>query len=238
MIRALLWDVDGTLLNFKTAERRALGDAFLRFGLGRCTEEMLARYSVLNDRWWKRLERGEVTKAELLTGRFRAFFRAEGVDCTEYDAFNDYYQIRLGETVVFQDEGYDLVRSLAGRVGQYAVTNGTVAAQRRKLKNSGLDILMDGVFISEEVGADKPAPAFFDRVLSAIPACPREEILIVGDSLTSDMKGGNLAGIRCCWYDPQDRPLPEDLTIAYHIRDLRQVREILVRENGPGFLCG
>ena len=236
MIRALLWDVDGTLLNFRAAERRALNDAFRRFGLGLCTDERIARYSVLNDRWWKRLERGEVTKAELLPGRFREFFAAEGLAFSgDFGAFNDCYQILLGETVVFQDQGYELVRSLRGRVRQYAVTNGTLAAQRRKLKNSGLEKLLDGAFISEEVGAEKPSPVFFGRVLAAIPPCPRDEILIVGDSLTSDMKGGNLAGLRCCWYDPQDRPLPEDPVIHYHIRDLRQVREILAEENGFPF---
>ena len=232
MIRVILWDVDGTLLDFKAAEKTALTAAFRQFGLGPLDEARLARYSVLNDRWWKALERGEVARARLLTGRFEEFFAAEGLAFDgDYAAFNDYYQIMLGETIVFRDDGYRLVSDLKGKVAQYAVTNGTLAAQTRKLKNSGLGDLLDGAFISEELGAEKPDPAYFDRVFAAIPPCGKDEILIVGDSLTSDMKGGTLAGIRCCWYDPAGRTAPEDLDIEFHIRDLREVRAILEREN-------
>ena len=233
MIRVLLWDVDGTLLDFKAAEKTALGAAFRRFGLGTLDEARLARYSALNDRWWKALERGEVTKSRLLVGRFKEFFAAEGLAFTgDYAAFNDYYQIMLGETVVFRDEGYRLVSDLKGKVLQYAVTNGTLAAQARKLKNSGLEDLLDGAFISEKLGAEKPDPAFFDGVFSVLPPCRKDEVLIVGDSLTSDMKGGARAGIRFCWYDPAWRAVPVGLNIGFHIRDLNEVRGILRRENG------
>ena len=232
MIRAILWDVDGTLLDFKAAERAALDAAFRAFGLGPCDDARIARYSVLNDRWWKALERGEVTKAQLLPGRFREFFAAEGLPFDgDYDAFNDFYQIHLGDTVVFRDNAFSLISDLAGQIRQYAVTNGTVTAQRRKLKNSGLDQLLDGVFISEEVGAEKPSPAYFDKVLAALPPFDKDEILIVGDSLTSDMTGGCQAGLRCCWYDPAWKEIPAHLDIEFHIRDLNGVREILRKEN-------
>ena len=233
MIRAILWDVDGTLLDFKAGERAALNAAFLRFGLGRCGEDRIARYSVLNDRWWKALERGEVTKAQLLPGRFREFFAAEGLPFSgSFDAFNEYYQLRLGDTIVFRDDAFALVSGLRGRVAQYAVTNGTRTAQRRKLDKSGLEPLLDGVFISEEVGAEKPSPAFFDAVFRSILPCRREEVLIVGDSLTSDMKGGRQAGIVCCWYDPAGQALPPG--IAYRIRDLREVKDVLRAEAARG----
>ena len=232
MIRAVLWDVDGTLLDFKAAERAALDASFRTFGLGPCDDARIARYSVLNDRWWKALERGEVTKAQLLPGRFKEFFAAEGLPFTgDYNEFNDFYQIHLGDTVVFRDDAFQLISDLAGRVKQYAVTNGTVTAQRRKLKNSGLDQLLDGIFISEEVGAEKPSPAYFDKVLSSLPPFDKREILIVGDSLTSDMTGGCQAGLRCCWYDPAWKEVPSHLDIEFHIRDLNQVREILRNEN-------
>lgn len=232
MIQVILWDIDGTLLNFSAAERNALHSGFQHFGLGVCSDQQLVRYSVLNDSYWKRLERGEITKAELLPGRFREFFETEGIAFSEYHAFNDYYQIMLGDTIVFQDDGYALVRDLAGKVKQYAVTNGTLAAQSRKLKNSGLGELLDGAFISEQIGAEKPSPRFFDAVFRGIPPYSKDEIMIVGDSLTSDMKGGTLAGIRCCWYDPIGRDLPEALDIEFHIRDLNEVREIVRVENG------
>mgnify|MGYP005955353883 CR=1 FL=1 len=227
MIRVVLWDIDNTLLDFPAAERQALQRSFQAFGLGPCQEAQLTRYSALNTRWWKRLENGEITKAQLLPGRFEEFFRTEGIPFTQYHEINDFYQIQLGETVVFLDHGYELVRDLKGTVKQYAVTNGTLAAQSRKLKNSGLQDLLDGVFISEQVGAEKPSPTFFHRVLTDIGPYAKDEILLVGDSLTSDMRGGRWAGLRCCWYNPQGDPVPEDPAIDYDIRDLNQVRAIV-----------
>lgn len=226
MIRVILWDIDGTLLDFAAAEREAIRGCFATFGLGECTDEMLARYSVINRQHWEKLERKELTKHQVLIGRFEVFFAEKGLvaDCA---AFNDEYQIRLGDTVCFHDDGYKLVQQLKGRVRQYAVTNGTKVAQQRKLRNSGLDVLLDGVFISEDIGAEKPDIAFFHPVWETIGPYAPDEVLIVGDSLTSDMQGGNNAGIRCCWYNPKGVPAPEHLKIDYNIRDLREILTIL-----------
>ena len=164
MFDVILWDVDNTLLDFPAAERQSILDSFERFGLGPCPEDRVARYSKLNASYWKRLEKGEITKAELLPGRFREFFQQEGIDFHDYQAVSDYYQIRLGENAIPQDDSLALVASLRGRVKQYAVTNGTLVAQRGKLKNSGLDQLLDDVFISDVIGVEKPGTGFFDAV--------------------------------------------------------------------------
>lgn len=227
MIKTILWDIDGTLLSFTKAEHAAIRTCFEIFGLGPCTEEMIRRYSVLNLRYWKRLERGEITKSRLLVERFEEFFQAEGVICGDPAGFNAEYQFRLGDTICFNDEGYDLVKSLRGRVKQYAVTNGTKVAQDRKLCRSGLDALFDGVFISDEVGYEKPAPEFFRYVFEHIPPCEKREILIVGDSLTSDMQGGVNAGIPTAWYNPEGADNTSGLPIDHEIRDLREVIRIL-----------
>ncbi|MBO4930299.1 MAG: YjjG family noncanonical pyrimidine nucleotidase [Clostridia bacterium] len=226
MIRVILWDIDGTLLDFAAAEREAIRGCFAAFGLGACTDQMLARYSVINRQYWEKLERKELTKPQVLIGRFEVFFAEEGLvaDCV---AFNDEYQIRLGDTVCFHDDGFALVQQLKGRVRQYAVTNGTKIAQQRKLHNSGLDALLDGVFISEDIGVEKPGVEFFHSVWETIGPYEPDEVLIVGDSLTSDMQGGNNAGIRCCWYNPKGAPAPEHLKIDYNIRDLREILAIL-----------
>lgn len=230
MIQVILWDVDNTLLDFIAAERQALQGCFARFGLGPCDEARVKRYSALNASFWRRLEKGEITKQELLPGRFQAFFAAEGIAFTDYLGFNAAYQRELGDTIVFLDDSYDVIRSFQGKVRQYAVTNGTLTAQSRKLEKSGIGAMLDGAFISEQVGAEKPSPAYFDKVLQAVGPCAREEILIVGDSLTSDMRGGSWAGLRCCWYNPKGEPLPEDMTIHYDIRHLRQVADVLKKE--------
>lgn len=227
MIKTILWDIDGTLLNFQAAESAAIKECFKRFGLGECTDEMVARYSVLNDRYWKMLENGEKTKSEILTGRFEEFFRREGVECACIPDFNAEYQLRLGDTICFHDDGYALIESLRGRVKQYAVTNGTVVAQEKKLERSGLGALFDGVFISDQIGAEKPSKAFFDAVFGTIGHCEPDEVVIVGDSLTSDMRGGCNAGIRTCWYNPQGKKNELGVRVDYEIRSLWEVESLL-----------
>ena len=106
---------------------------------------------------------GELTKPQVLLGRFEEFFAQEGLNCRDIPAFNQEYQLRLGDTVVFRDDAGSLVARLKGRVRQYAVTNGTRVAQERKLSRSGLDRMLDGVFISEIVGTEKPGAAFLTR---------------------------------------------------------------------------
>ncbi len=223
----LLWDVDGTLLDFIAAEKAAVQTLFREFGLGECTDEMVERYSRINKEYWERLERGELSKPEILVRRFADFFASEGLDASKAPEFNEQYQVRLGDTVVFCDDSYELLSSLRGRVKQYAVSNGTVVAQTRKLRRSGFDRLLDGVFLSEELGYEKPATEFFDRVFAAIGEPDRERVLIVGDSLTSDITGGSRAGIRTCWYNPKGEP---NLTAAhadYEIRDLHGILDII-----------
>ena len=230
MIKTVLWDVDGTLLNFHAAERVAIRKCFETFALGPCSDEMLDRYSRLNALYWQRLERGEITKPELLVRRFEEFFENEGVICGDVAGFNADYQVRLGDTVCFNDESYELVKSLKGRVRQYAVTNGTKVAQDRKLERSGLDQLFDGIFISDVLGWEKPTVEFFDHVFARIEPCEKSEMLIVGDSLTSDIKGGNNAGIPSVWYNPSGAPNDKGVTVDYEIRDLREILEILDKE--------
>lgn len=227
MIKTILWDVDGTLLDFLAAEKAAIRACFAQFGLGDCPEERIARYSAINQRYWRRLENGEITKPQVLVGRFEEFFAQEGIDPALAAPFNEEYQLRLGETVCFMDRSDALIARLRGRVRQYAVTNGTRVAQERKLEKSGLGKLFDGVFISELVGAEKPSPAFFDYVFDHIGPVDRSEVLIVGDSLTSDMRGGLQAGIPCCWYNPRNLPRPQGMELDYIIHDLNQVEDIL-----------
>ena len=168
-ISAVLWDIDGTLLNFPAAEEAAINACFDKFNLGECTNDMLRRYAAINLGYWKRIERSEIDKGRALVARFEDFFSEYSLNAAVAAAFNDEYQVRLGDTVVFEHGAYEAVASLKGVVKQYAVTNGTRTAQRRKLAKSGLDRLLDGVFISEEIGVEKPGEAFFDYVFEHIP---------------------------------------------------------------------
>lgn len=227
MIRTILWDVDGTLLDFRAAEREAIRACFASRGLGICTDEMVKRYSAINGRYWERMELGEIDKNRVLLGRFEEFFGTMGIECADIPGFNEEYQLRLGDTIVYIDDSFSLLSSLRGRVRQYAVTNGTIAAQEKKLRRSGFDRIFDGVFISGRIGVEKPGKGFFDRVFEEIgPISPRET-MIVGDSLTSDIRGGNNAGIVTCWYNPTGSLNDRGVRVDYELRDLRGVAALL-----------
>lgn len=231
MIKVLLWDIDGTLLNFLAAEKAAMKKCFEVCGIGECTDEMIARYSKINRKYWEMLERGEITKPQVLIGRFEEFFESEGIvtDCAT--EFNKEYQVRLGDTICFCDNGYELVKSLKGRVKQYAVTNGTKVAQDKKLAKSGLVELFDAVFISEEIGVEKPGVGFFEKVWDSVGKYKSDEVMIIGDSLTSDIQGGNNAGILCCWYNPKGAVNYTGVRVDYEIDNLQKVKEIIDEEN-------
>ena len=143
------------------------------------------------------------------------------------EAFNERYQLCLGDTIVFRDDSYEIVKSLRGRVKQYVVSNGTVVAQEKKLRLSGLGELMDGIFLSEAVGVEKPNVEFFERMFENIDLVEKDQVLIVGDSLTSDIRGGNNAGIKTCWYNPDHKERYADVKIDYEIADLHEIYDII-----------
>lgn len=227
MITTILWDVDGTLLNFLAAEKAAIRSLFEEYHLGVCSDEMLKRYSSINKNYWEMLERGEIEKKALLVGRFRDFFEKEGIDSSLAAEFNEKYQLRLGDTIVYCDDSLEIVKSLRGKVKQYVVSNGTVIAQTKKLRLSGLGELMDGIFLSEELGVEKPSVRFFDQVFAKIGPVDRSEVMIVGDSLTGDIRGGNNAGILTCWYNPEGTAAKEAVRIDHEIKDLHEVYVLL-----------
>ena len=246
MIRVILWDIDNTILSFDAAEKAALKKEFEEFELGEFNEEMLQRYIGINRKYWQALERGEMTKPEVLVGRFVEFFEVYGLPVDKAPAFNERYQVLLGDTICFHDDAYNIVKELKGKVLQCATTNGTKIAQVKKLKNSGLDQLLDLIFISEDVGVEKPAKEFFDKVFADVNVWLCEntangeeataigqgelllsEVIIVGDSLTSDILGGNNAGIKTCWYNPKGVANGTDAKVDYEIKDLHEIFAIL-----------
>lgn len=226
-LKVILWDVDGTLLDFHKAEAAAIRTLFQKHNLGICTDEMLADYSTINKVYWQRLERGEMTKPEILIGRFREFFGKYNLNTECASDFNADYQLALGDTVHFFPGALETVTALKGKVLQCATTNGTAIAQHKKLAVSGLDQIFDEIFISDEVGFEKPSISFFDAVWAKIGKFEPGEVMIVGDSLTSDIKGGSNAGIRTCWFNPSGTPLPPDLQIDYDIRCISEVLKLV-----------
>lgn len=231
-IKILLWDIDGTILNFEKAEEAAIRKGFEENNLGVCTDQMLADYKQINKGYWEALERGEMTKEQILIGRFVEFFTKYNLDTSKADIFNKGYQVDLGDTICFNDDAYDLLVQLNKKYKQYAVTNGTAVAQHRKIDRSGIGEILEKCFISEEVGYEKPSEKFFEAVFEEIKkneavTVNRDEILIIGDSLTSDIKGGNNCGIKTCWYNPNHAGNESELRIDYEIDNLQRLLTFL-----------
>lgn len=223
---SILWDVDGTLLDFLYSQKYAIRKCFWTAGL-EITEEQISRYSQINDEYWRRLELGEITKEELLTGRFTALFCEYGIEGVDVEAFRQEYQEALGSVYCFLDDSLTICKSLQGRFQQYVITNGVASTQRNKLKLSGLFEVMDDVFISEEAGYPKPQKEFFDYCLDRIREKDRTRILIVGDSLTSDIRGGVQAGIPTCWYHNGEKKNNMPWKPDWEISDLHMIYDIL-----------
>lgn len=231
MIKIILWDIDATLLDFLKSESMALKKAFLHFGLGECTDSTVAEYSAINQSYWNRLETGELTKEQVLVGRFEEFLSVKGFDNVEADEFCEFYELSLPDCVEFIGNAEETIKTLSNSYYQYAVTNGAKNVQTKKLAVSGIDTIFNGAFISDDVGYAKPSKEFFNFVLENIPKVSDDEILIVGDSLTSDIKGGNNMGFKTCWFNPHHLPLKDGFKVNYQLDNLDNIFDVLKNEN-------
>ncbi len=227
MYKYLLWDIDGTVLDFHSSEKYAINALFEKYNIGTCTDEMLEMYKAINSQYWQKLERNEMTKPEILVGRFRDFFEKIGADTSIAESFNDDYQLSLGDVIVFVDKAEEIILSQKGKYILGAVTNGTKVAQDKKLRLSRMDKVFDKIFISECVGYEKPNKEFFDKVFEELGITDKSEALIIGDSLTSDMKGGFLYGIDTCWFNPTHQPKDPQIPVTYEIAHLSELENIL-----------
>ncbi len=207
----LLMDIDDTIFDFPKCEYQALREALTAHGLA-FTDEICETFSAVNAALWKKFEMNQITRSELRVRRFQQLIEQcfEGYDNAV--SLANQYVACLGEQVIYIDGAEEAVRRLHGVYAVYVITNGLKTVQRRRLEKSGLKDLTDGVFISDEMGVQKPMKAFFDRVLSEIAEKDPSRILVVGDSLTSDMQGGRNAGLDTCLYDPKHKvSLPHPL---------------------------
>lgn len=227
MYKYLLWDVDGTVLDFSASEAYAVRTLFQKYEIGKCSDEMLGLYSQINAKYWQMLERNELTKPEVLVGRFREFFEEIGADTEIAESFNRDYQLTLGDHIEFVKNAKEMLLEEKGKYVLVAVTNGTKVAQEKKLRLSGLDKVFDAIFISEDVGIEKPNVEYFDYVFEKLGISDKGEVLLIGDSLTSDMKGGAAAGIDTCWYNPAHKPNTLGISVTYEIADLGEIESII-----------
>lgn len=226
----ILWDLDQTLLDFNRSMDCAFRKVCGSFGLP-VDKSIVSRYAKINQSFWNRLELGEVTKEEVTVGRFRVLFEELKIDHVKPEEINAAYQKELGSVYFYMEGAKELVTLLREKgYRQYIVTNGVNETQERKLRRSGLRPLMDGVFVSELMGYPKPMKGFFDACFAALPEVKREECILVGDSLTSDMRGANNAQIAACWFNPGHKEKEIAVRTEYEIHRLEELLPILEQE--------
>ena len=221
----LLFDADNTLFDFEAANHNAFAGVCEYCGLV-YSEELYEFYESINRPLWHQLDLGEVTKEFLVVERFRRFLAQKGIDRDPAEC-NRIQLAGLGSSTALLPHALEVVKKLAQTHKLYIVTNAVASVQRSRLANSAIAPYITAAFISEEAGAAKPSRAYFDYVMARIDGITPDNCLVIGDSLSSDIKGANNAGLPACWYNLKGDPRPADLSIDYEIRDLRELYDIV-----------
>jgi len=221
----VLLDLDNTLLDFDKAEGIALSRTLRHFGL-EPTAEILVRYNAINKRHWELLEEGKLTRPQVLVGRYEQLFEEFGMELDGALAAKTYENF-LSEGHHFMPGAEKLLDELYEFCDMYIVSNGTAVVQEGRLKSAGIGRYFKAIFISELVGHDKPSRKFFDICFSRIEGFSRERAIIIGDSLTSDIRGGINAGIKSCWYNPKSLPAREDIPADFTVSSLDEIPGII-----------
>ncbi len=232
MIEFLFLDIDDTILDFGATERKSISRLLESLGVTP-TDEIIHRYHVINLEHWKRLERGEITRDQI-NNRFDVLFSELGMTVSTAQCEKLYRQF-LSEGTDAIPGAMEAVDILRQKYELFAASNGTASVQAGRLEKTGLGAKFRQVFVSEEIGANKPDPEFFRRAFAQIPDFDPEKAIMVGDSLTSDILGGINAGIRTVWINPCHRPARADIRPDFEIENLSQLPQLLekLQNNTP-----
>ena len=226
MIKTIFFDLDDTIFDFHKAEAVAVSKTLAEQGVDN-SKQTVARYSEINASMWKRLEKGELSREEVLVKRFEQLFLELGVkNCDAFDTRKK-YEKNLSVGHYFVDGAYELLEKLSKKYDLYLVSNGTYKVQEGRLNSSRIKKFFKDIFISEKLGFVKPQKEFFDEVFSKIQNFDKQSAIIVGDSLSSDIKGGNNAEIKTCWFNPKHLQNQTDAKVDYEIHSLNEIYKIL-----------
>ena len=224
MIEFLLLDLDDTILDFHKAERIALSKTIRNFGV-EPAQEVLDRYHEINKWHWEQLELGTLTRDQVIVNRFGMLFQELGM-AVDAAACAKSYETNLSIGHYFLPGAEEAVKRLHEKYRLFLVSNGTATVQHSRLTSAGLYPYFEQVFISQEIGFNKPDKAYFDRCFARIPGFDPEKVLMVGDSLTSDIRGGINAGIKTVWVNPKHKDCGE-IRPDYQIEGLNQLEKLL-----------
>ena len=224
MIEFLFLDLDDTILDFHGAERIAISQTFRAFGL-EPTEQVLKDYHEINIRHWQMLERGEITREAVLVNRFGVLFDLHGVKADPVLCARTYEE-NLSRQHPFRPGAEAAVEALSKKYRLFLASNGTAVVQHRRLTDANLYRFFEKVFISQEIGYNKPSKEYFDACYARIPDFDREKAVMVGDSLSSDILGGINGGLPTVWVNPGHKPVT-DVVPDYEIEDITLLEALL-----------
>lgn len=223
--KTILFDADGTLFDFDRAETFAFQSALQENSLP-CNEKILTKYKRINDSLWALLEQGKTTQAEIKIKRFELLHEKFSFGGNPGDTADSFIKF-LSRGVFYLDGAVDILKYLHDKYTLYLVTNGITKVQKSRYALSELHKYFKAMFISEEIGISKPDVEYFNVVFDKISLENKEGTLIIGDSLTSDIRGGNNARIDTCWYNPSGKPNDKGVVCTYEISHLSELKNLL-----------
>lgn len=221
--QTLLIDLDDTLLDFKKAEQIALEKILLQY-IGKTDASIKQFYQEINSVLWNQFDRGKITRQDIYDTRFTELFRMLQIEKDGRIANREYLDSIEG---IWIEGAEEICRKLSKNHDIYIVSNGDPLVQNRKMKEMRIEKNINGAFISGETAYAKPSKNFFDSIFSKIENIDLGKTLMIGDRLTSDIRGGNNAGIDTCWYNPKSKTITEEVEITYEIRELEELLEIV-----------
>lgn len=225
MIKTVLFDLDDTIFDFKMSERLALTKTLLKLRI-EPKDYIISQYSKYNISQWKRLELGEITREEVKVNRYRLLFDEFGIDASP-ELATAVYEENLAVGHYFIDGAVDMLESIYKTYDLYLVSNGAKKVQDGRLADANISHFFKDIFISEVVGHEKPSIEFFNYCFERIPSFNKENTIIIGDSLSSDIKGGIHAGIKTMWFNPHFDKNTSSVTPDYEIHSLNEINELL-----------
>lgn len=225
-MKAVFLDIDGTLLDFDGYVKESLQNGFRKFQLGTYDDHVYQVFEGINTDLWQQIERGELTREELMRIRFRRIFDLLRIDF-DGPVFEQHFRECLFDSAILIPGAKELVAYLAGKYTLCIASNGPYGQQENRLRKAGMLPYFRHLFVSEKIGAAKPSAAFFDACFSALPGVKPEETIIIGDSLTADMAGGAAYGMKTCWYNPSGKEAPAEPKMDYTVETLERIREFL-----------
>lgn len=221
----ILLDIDETLFDFKKAEKYALEKTMNHCKID-YNDENLSIYKRVNDNIWHELEKGLISADNLKLERPRRFFNELGVSSNPTE-FRDTYLKLLGEGAFLFDESIELLSYLSKKYRLCVITNGLSDVQNRRLDKAAIREHFEHIVISEDIGFAKPDSKIFEYTLEAMNHKNKDSVLMIGDSLKSDIQGGINVGIDTCWYNPSKIINPTDIIPTYEVHSLLDIKNIL-----------